>query len=213
VSAHAVAVAEVVAADAATVAENLEVDQESLTERMARGRLPLADALRYATQIATSLRDMHLQRLVYGAVSSQLILLGPRGATLRSSGGLTHLGEGRDDVQAFGAVLGEMLRGIDGPEELRVEMGTLATCCQQEAPDMQQVLITLRLLGLRLRQGAALRRTPMLACRPKVAAKPRRKFLQGELVLQWLDAARQWKPLANLGALAWRVGSLGQVGQ
>ena len=52
-----------------------EVDQESLTERMARGRLPLAEALRYATQIATSLRDLHLHGLAYGAVSSQLILL------------------------------------------------------------------------------------------------------------------------------------------
>ena len=120
---------------------------------MGRGRLSLGESLRYATQIGTCLRDLHMQRLVYGAVSSQLILLGPSGATLRTNGGLTHLGDGQFDVMAFGAVLGEMLRGVDGPEELKGEIGALAVRCQEETPDMRQVLIALRLLGLQARQG------------------------------------------------------------
>ena len=185
-------------AAAVAVAETEEIFQESLTERMARGRLPLAEALRYAIQIATCLRDLHLQRLVYGAVSSQLIVLGPAGATLRSSGGLTHLGEAHDDAQAFGAVLGEMLRGIDGPEELRAEMGVLAAHCQEEAPDMQQVLIALRLLGLQARQSMVARPRPVLVRRPESAAKPQVK----KAVRLRLHMTLHWKPLASLAAFA-----------
>jgi hypothetical protein len=120
---------------------------------MGRGPLPLAEALRYATEIAISLRDLHMNGLVYGAVSSQLILLGPSGATLRGAGGPLPLGDGHKDVMAFGAVLSEIQRGIDGPEDFREKLGALATNCQEGAPDMQQVLIALRILGLQARQG------------------------------------------------------------
>ena len=175
-----------------------EVDQESLTERMARGRLPLAEALRYATQIATSLRDLHLHGLAYGAVSSQLILLGPAGAALRNTGGLTHFGDGRQDVMAFGAVLDEMVRGVDGPEDLLAEIRNLAIRCQEEAPDMQQVLIALRLLGLQSRQAASEGRKPVLARPPEAPPKRDAK----ETVRLRLHMALHWKPLANLAALA-----------
>lgn len=174
------------------------VYQESLTERMGRGRLSLGESLRYATQIGTCLRDLHMQHLAYGAVSSQLIVLGPSGATLRTNGGLTHLGEGQFDVMAFGWVLGEMLRGIDGPEELKEEIGALAIRCQEETPDMRQVLIALRLLGLQARQGMAVRRGSMAARSPETAAKPTVR----EVVFQWLHMARLWRPLASLAALA-----------
>jgi serine/threonine protein kinase len=165
---------------------------------MGRGRMSLAEALRYATQIATCLRDLHRQGLVYGAVSSQLILLSSAGATLRSTGGLTHLGEGRDDVQAFGAIVGEMLRGIDGPEELCTEMGALAMRCQEETPDIRQVLVALRLLGMQARQGMVARRTPMPARSPKVSAKP----APSRMVRLRLRMRLHWRPLASLAAFA-----------
>jgi len=185
-----------VSANAVEVAESAGVYQESLTERMGRGRLPLAEALRYATQIAACLRDLHMQRLVYGAVSSQLILLGPSGATLRSGGGLTQLGEAHHDVMAFGALLGEMLRGMDGPEDLRTEIGALAMRCQKDAPGMQQVLIALRLLALLARQGTVTVRGPVAARSREAAAKPQSK------VRIRVRIALHWKPLANLAAFA-----------
>jgi hypothetical protein len=180
-------------AHAIPVEEGAEAYQESLTERMGRGRLSLAEALRFATQIATCLRDLHAQHLVYGAVSSQLIQLSPSGATLRSTGGLTRLGDGHHDVASFGAVLSEMLRRMDGPEDLRAEIEALAMRCREEAPDMQQVLITLRLLTLQARQGAGTVRRPLRARAPKRAAKTE---TESGRRLPW-----QWKPLANLAAL------------
>src|ERR1017187_1561920 len=102
-------------AAAAAIEGRGEGYQESLTERMGRAPLPVEEALRYAIRIATCLRDLHRQRLAYGAVSSQLILLGPAGASLRSDGGLAKLGDSHPDVAGFGAVLGEMCRRVVGP--------------------------------------------------------------------------------------------------
>ncbi len=175
-------------ATAIAAEESAEAYQESLTERMGRGRLPLAEALGIATGIASCLRDLHAQHLVYGAVSSHLIEIRPWGAALRSTGALSHLGDGHHDVTSFGVVLTEMVHRMDGPENLRAEIEALATRCREEAPDMQQVLIALRLLTLRARQGARAVRKPAPVRRPKGASG-------------WLDIVRQWKPLASLAAL------------
>ena len=182
----------------AAVEELAEGYQESLAERTGRGPLPVEEALRYATQVATCLRDLHMQGLIYGAVSSQLILLGPSGASLRSSGSLAQLGEPQHDVADFGRALGEMLRSVEGPAILHIELGQLAIRCQLEAPDMQQVLITLRLLGLQARMAAPAGRRPVLVRRADAAGRPALK----ETVLQWASMARHWKPLASLVAFA-----------
>ena len=184
-------------ANAVQISEIGEPYQESLGERMARGRLSLAETLRCATQIAASLRDLHVHGLAYGAVSSQLILLGPSGATLRNTGGPTHFGEGRHDVTAFGAVLEEMIRGVDGPEGLLAEIHGLAIRCRQEAPDMQQVLIALRLHGLRSRLADTGVRRLAPVRRPEAAARRDVKTVRLRLHL-----ALHWKPLANLAAFA-----------
>ena len=165
---------------------------------MGRGRLPVTEALLYATQIATCLRDLHAHKLVYGAVSSQLILLARTGASLRTSGTLLQMGEGRDDVAAFGAVLGEMLGKLEGSMALQIEIGRLALQCQVEDPGIQQVLIALRLLGLRDRQNEVAAARPMpVAYEQAPAAKPEWK----DSVLEWAQVARQWKPVAGLAAL------------
>jgi hypothetical protein len=174
--------------------ETAEAFQESLTERMSRGALPVAEALRYAIQVATCLRDLHTQGLVYGAVSSQLILLTPAGAALRTGGSLAQLGDPRHDVAAFGDLLGEMLRNIEGSEILQIELGRLAILCQMDAPDMQQVLITLRLLAVQARQRAVVVVPP-----PEPRAKAEEKQSSFSLRMQ---AALHWKPIAGLAALA-----------
>jgi serine/threonine protein kinase len=122
--------------------------RESLAERMARAPLPVEEALRYAIGIATCLRDLHRHGLVYGAVSSQSILLDPAGASLRSSCGLARLGGRHPDVAGFGAVLGEMRRRVVGPEAPCEKLERLAMRCQEETADMQKVLIALRLLAI-----------------------------------------------------------------
>jgi len=169
-------------AAAAAIEGRGEGYQESLTERMGRAPLPVEEALRYAIQIATCLRDLHRHRLICGAVSSQLILLGPAGTSFRTNGGLARLGDPHPDVAAFGAVLEEMQRRVVGPEALRQKLEALATRCQAETADMQKVLIALRLLALQGRQSAVQR--------PVVVQLPRR--------------ARKWALLANIASFtAW----------
>lgn len=181
-----------------TVEDEVEAYQESLTERLSRSRLPVTEALRYATQIATCLRDLHAQRLVYGAVSSQLILLTPAGASLRPSGNLLRLGHGHDDVAAFGSVLAEMLSKVEGSMALQVEIGRLAMQCQVEGSGIQQVLIELRLLGLRRRQDEIVATRPApVAYEQPAAAMAKWK----DSAVPWTQVVRQWKPLAGLAAL------------
>jgi len=181
-----------VSAAAAAIEPHAQTYAESLAERLSRGSLPPAEALRYAIAIAASLRDLHRQGLVYGAVSSHLVLLGPSGVFLRSGGGLAQLGDGREDVQAFGGLLGEMLRTVEGSREWRAEIDRLAQRCGGENLDMQHVLIALRLL--RVRQAAAVARKPVLIRQP--AAPPKKRI--GRLRIH---LALRWKPLIGLAAL------------
>jgi hypothetical protein len=145
--------------DAFETAGPADAPVESLAERMARSPLPLVETLRYAADIAMALRDLHRQGLAYGAVSAQLIELGPSGAALRTTGGLRHLGDARRDVAAYGAVLEAMLRPAEtadaGWDALRAEARALALACRNESPGMRHVLIALRLLGLWARQSEA----------------------------------------------------------
>jgi serine/threonine protein kinase len=173
--------------------QNAEPFEESLTGRMGRGRLPIAEALGYATQIAACLRDLHTQGLVYGALNSQSIVLGPAGASLRSSGSFAHLGDARADVTAFGLVLSEMLRKVDGPDAWCAELNALAVRCQDDAPGMRQVLMVLRLLRLRVRQGAVKVLRPILVPRPEPVPRGKRVWARLHLSLHW-------KPLVHVVA-------------
>ena len=120
-------------AAAAAIEGRGEGYQESLTERMGRAPLPVEEALRYAIQIATCLRDLHRHRLIYGAVSSQLILLGPAGASLRTSGGLACLGDPHADLAAFGAVLREVQRRVVVPKSC-ARNSTFWRCVARKRP-------------------------------------------------------------------------------
>lgn len=177
------------------IEECAETCQESLAGRLSRGPLPLAEALQYAIEIATCLRDLHRQRLVYGAVSSQSILLGPAGAALRGTGGLAQLGDRREDVKAYSALLREILRSTEGWAELCAEIDALAAHCQDQTPDIQHALIALRLLLLRLRHASIVIRRPVLVPRIDPAIPKRTARLRIHLALHW-------KPLVSLAALA-----------
>jgi len=142
--------------DTTEITECTETEAESMAERMSRSPLSLVETLRYATEIATALRDLHEHGLTYGAVTSQSILLEPLGAALRATGDIKRLGDGRRDVMAYGTVLEEMLAHQDtagaGEDSIRDEARALALRCRHEAPGMKHVVINLRLLALAARQ-------------------------------------------------------------
>ena len=173
------------------LAESPEGYHETLTERLGRGRLPLAKALGYATEIAAGLRDLHMQGLVYGAVSSHLVVLSEHGARLRNRGSLARLGDSRGDVAGFGLLLNEMVRRVDGPEGLCAQLNSLAVLCRDGSAGMQRVVVTLRLLALKARHGKAPGRKPVL-----VAPRTRGRGLVR------IRFSLHWKPLVNLVSLA-----------
>ncbi|HUB77423.1 MAG TPA: hypothetical protein VMB03_01435 [Bryobacteraceae bacterium] len=167
------------------------VDQEeSLAGRMSRGVLPPGEALRHAIAIAAGLRDLHKQGLVYGTVTASQVLLVPSGAVLRNGGGLMQLGDCREDVKSFGAVLSEILRRSEGPSEFKTEIGQLASRCREESLEMRYVLTRLRLM--RLRQNAPAKRKLILV---RQTAKMPRFRLRVHMTLRW-------RPLVNLVAAA-----------
>jgi serine/threonine protein kinase len=130
--------------------------KESLADRLALGPLPILEALRYATEVAAAVRDLHNQGVAHGAVSSRLIMLGESGVTLTTTGKTRCLGDKCLDVKAFGEVLDDVLGGDDsegdGSTSVRHQMHALALRCRNESPSIQQVLLYLRLTALQTRQ-------------------------------------------------------------
>ena len=186
---------------AAFTAGSEEAYQETLSDRMAQAKLSLADALRFATQIATTLRDLHAQGLIYGAVSSQLILLNQDGAALRNTGNVARLGDRQSDVKAFGRVLGEMFSRVICEwefEPVRQQAHALALNCEDGVPEMRQVMVTLRLLGLQARQARPTAPPPAPVQQLKV--EPKRPKVQKVRVR--LRFNLQWQPLVSLATFA-----------
>jgi hypothetical protein len=102
------------------------IDHKTLAHRIAQGRLPVSEALRFAMQIGESLRRMHDAGEVHGSLSPIHVLLTENGAELIAAepdpeGAITPytapevlLGrpaEPRTDIFSFGAILYEILTG------------------------------------------------------------------------------------------------------
>ena len=134
---------------------DIDID-ESLEERLARGPMTFCEAMQGATRLAAQLRDLHAHHLECGALSARTVEMGACGAGLGPRGGLARRADGRGDVAAFGGVMEQMLDGAETPRhllDLWAEADKLAQRCRTQAPEIQQVLIALRLLGMRARMA------------------------------------------------------------
>ncbi|HKU59863.1 MAG TPA: protein kinase [Gemmatimonadales bacterium] len=93
-------------------------DGESLRTRLEReGLLPVAEALRYAAELAEALAAAHAQGLVHGDVRPENVLLGAEGARLtdlgvaRAVSAVRPATDATGDLRGLGRVLYEMLAG------------------------------------------------------------------------------------------------------
>lgn len=131
---------------------------ESLAERLTRGPLTFREALRISTGVAAQLRNLHANGLEYGALSAQTVVIGPGGAGLVPRNGVARKAGSHGDVAVFGELMELMLDGALTAHHLLGlwgEAAALAHRCLKQAPEIQQVLIALRLLGMRTRVALA----------------------------------------------------------
>jgi hypothetical protein len=144
------------------------VRPETLAERLSRGALPLGYALRCATDVASSLRDLHEEGSLHGSVNADWVLLTKTGAQLLPPNGHARHTVAGADVSAFGALLYEMVNGAklspratpplpaiasrNTQNGLRIAATRLASKCVRSTSnsftEMQKVLTEVRLLGL-----------------------------------------------------------------
>ena len=145
---------------------------ETLADVLASGPLSLAAGLRCAGEIADELRDLHQQARAYGKLTASSVLLTESGAHLLPMRHYWDQAIPERDVQAFGALVYQMLTGTappatltaadirihgarSGPSRLRLTVMKLALKClaPKGTPlSMQQAATELRLLGLLLGQ-------------------------------------------------------------
>ena len=164
-------------------------DQKTLAQRLSEGRLPVAEALRYAMQLADCLGKLHETGKAHGAVTPSNLALAEGGVELLpvpecASGAITPYtapevvqgrpADARSDIFAFGAILFEMITGrraFEGDSRVTLSAGSptvdrLVGPCLNKNPEarsqrMQKIILELKLLS------AAVRRSDAAAAAPR----------------------------------------------
>jgi hypothetical protein len=128
----------------------------------------LGYALRCATDVASTLRDLHEEGRLHGSVNADSVVVTETGARLLPPSGQAQYAVAGADVSAFGALLYEMVTGAKPspratpplpaitsrhtPKGLQIAATRLASKCLRSTSnsfaEMQKVLTEVRLLGL-----------------------------------------------------------------
>jgi hypothetical protein len=147
-----------------------------LSELLAQqGPLALDSCLRYATEIATALRELHQDGRSHGSVDPEHVLVRSSGITLVPFDRRGYP-DPLADLVGYGAVLYAMLTGkkpsgdelrlvpakpalLKGPSAVRAAATRLAERCltaeRETAPDLQKILTEVRLLNVMAKQLGA----------------------------------------------------------
>jgi hypothetical protein len=143
--------------------ETQDVGLQTLAERLAQGPIPMKQALRYATLLGQTLRDLHDAGKSHGAVSSKTILLTSEGLELAPPAEMSGQADIPVDILGFGTVLAEMLANPgyapgDPAEQDDHGIGPLIDAClasdpSVRPPNMRKALLELKVAALSARQS------------------------------------------------------------
>lgn len=155
---------------------------QTLFQRLSEGRIPVADALRYAMILADALRKIHDDGRAHGAVSPDTIGLTASGLELLPPPALDSAAsymspevlegrpaDSRSDIFSFGAVIYEMLSGrkaFEGSDRAAMlpsgspALDRLVGGCVAKEPSariqrIQKVMLELKLLAVSASRSAA----------------------------------------------------------
>lgn len=165
---------------------------QTLADRLASGRIPVAEALRMATQIADHLRYLQDQGTAHGEVTPWTVAVSGASAQLLPPMGLgvtaytaPEVAEGRpadtrSDIYAFGAVFYEMMTGRPafdgGSSEVRPSgspaLDRVVSACVAKAPEARYQRVQKLILELKMLGSAARRMGPASPAPEPVMAAP-----------------------------------------
>src|SRR5258708_464107 len=94
---------------------SVQVRSGTLADMLARGPLPLSDALKYAVPLAWQLRDLHASGSAHGKVSTLSVVFAANRVELLPARAFFDETEPADDIRGWGTVLFEMLTGARPP--------------------------------------------------------------------------------------------------
>ena len=200
---------------------------QTLAQRMAQGRMPVQDALRYSMILAESLRKIHESGHVHGAVSPVCVALTRAGLELMpalgSAGEITpytapevlggRAADSRSDIFSFGAIVYEMLTGHAAFKGDTSEALAAAIAGSAPAPSGSPAVDRLVASCLAKDPATRLQRVQKLILELKLLAvavrrseAPRRESMEAELRAQVEQVEMRLN--ARLGRMEQGVGSL-----